>query len=113
MKVDRGEQISDVANFDMQAIYPQSDEGLIDFLECCKLDDSKTMLFPCCGIVFYEEAANKLERTRRFAPRRGRAGSQAGRFSPNNGGRPRRSKKVKEAISKSSTKNFSTTRKRT
>lgn len=46
---------------DYQEVYPQSEEGLIDFLECCKLNDSKTMLYTCCSAVFDEEVENKLE----------------------------------------------------
>lgn len=90
MEVDKGEKIYVITDFDMQTVYPQAEEGLIDFLECCKLYDSKIMLCPRCSVVFYEEAVKKLENTERYDPRRGREGSQVARFASNNKGGPHR-----------------------
>lgn len=36
MEVDKGEQISIIADFEMQVVYPQAEDGLIDFLEHCQ-----------------------------------------------------------------------------
>lgn len=95
MEVDMGEQIFIVTDSDMQAVYPQSKEGLINFLERCKLNDSKIMLFPCCNVIFDEEVKKKPEGTRRFDPRRGWGESQAAKFTSNNGGRPHRNKEYR------------------
>lgn len=51
---------------------PQAEEGLIKFLEHCKLNYSKTMMCLGCNAIFNEEAAKKLEGTRMYDPRRGR-----------------------------------------
>lgn len=95
MDVDKGEQIFDITDTGIQAVYPQSEEWLIDFLEHYMLNDSKKMMSPYCSVVFDEEVAKKLDGTRRFDPRRGRGGSQATRFTPNNGGRPCRNEEHK------------------
>ena len=68
MEVDKGEQISIIADFEMQTVYPQAEDGLIDFLERCKLNDSKTMICPRCNVIFNEEVARKLENTMRYDP---------------------------------------------
>lgn len=78
MEVNKGEQISAIADSHMQTVYPQAEEGLIDFLERCKFNDSKTMLCPRCRAIFDEETTKKLEGTRRYNPRRG---SQVVRFA--------------------------------
>lgn len=81
MEVEKGEKISAVVNVEMHMVYPQADEGLTDFLERCKLSDSKTMLFPRCSIVFDEEETKKLRDTRVQDPRRSRGRNQASRFT--------------------------------
>lgn len=65
MDVDKGEQFSIIADSDFQEVYPQYEEGLINFLKRCKLNESKTMLCPCCSAVFDEEAVKELESSRR------------------------------------------------
>lgn len=79
MEVDKGEQISAIVDSKMQMVYPQAEEGLIDFLEYYKLNDS--MILCLRYNVFYEEVEKKLEGTRRYDPMRGRGGSQAARFA--------------------------------
>ena len=71
MEVDKGEQISAISDFDMQIVCPQAEEGLIDFLEHYKLNDSKTMMCQRCSVAFDEEAVKKLEGTGRYDPKRG------------------------------------------
>ena len=61
MDVKKADHISAVADVEMQLVYPQAEEGPVDFLERCKLSDSKTMLCPRCSTFFEEEAAKKLE----------------------------------------------------
>lgn len=71
MEVDQGEKISAISDSDMQIVCPQAEEGLIDFLEHYKLNDSKTMMCPRCNVIFDEETMKKLEGTRKYDPRRG------------------------------------------
>lgn len=76
MEVDKGEKIFAIVDSEMHTVYPQVEEGLIEFLKRCKLNDSKTMLRPRCIIIFNKEAAKKLEDTRRYVPRRVQVESQ-------------------------------------
>lgn len=36
----------------MKAFFPKTEEGLVDFLNRCKLKDSEVMLCPCCNVIF-------------------------------------------------------------
>lgn len=70
----------------MQQVYPQAEEGLIDFLECYMLNNYKTMLYPRCSVVCNEEVVRKLENTKIYDPRSSGEGNQAARFASNNRG---------------------------
>lgn len=43
MDVEKVEQIFAIVDVEMQLVYPQAEEGLINFLENFKLSDSKMM----------------------------------------------------------------------
>lgn len=47
----------------MNVFFPKSEEQLIDFLNWCKLKDSKVMLCLCCSDIFDREAEKELENT--------------------------------------------------
>lgn len=91
-------QIFSIADSEMQTVYPQIEEGLIDFLERRKLNDSKMMMCLRCNVVFDKEATKKMEGTRRYDPRRGREGSQTARFSSNNHGGPQKMKSTRGSL---------------
>lgn len=74
-EVDKGKQIYVVADVGMQMVYPKADEGLTDFLELCKLSNSKKMLCPRCSVVFDAQTSMKLEDTRVQDPMRRKGGN--------------------------------------
>lgn len=45
----------------MKVAYPQTEENMIDFLNRCKISNTKTMLCPRCSVVFDKEAAKSVE----------------------------------------------------
>lgn len=47
----------------MKVIFPKAEEGLINFLNRCKLKNFEVMLCPCCSAVFDREATKELEKT--------------------------------------------------
>lgn len=85
MDVDKEEHISLIVDSNFQEVYPQYEEGLIDFLERFKLNDSKTMVCPYCSVMFDEEATKKVESSWRVNPIHGWGGGQTFRFFINNG----------------------------
>lgn len=45
----------------MKDVFPKPKEELDDFLNKCKLSNSKTMLCPNCNVVYDEITATKIE----------------------------------------------------
>lgn len=45
----------------MKFVYPETEEGLVDFLHRCKEKVSKVMLFPRCNAVCYKKVAREVE----------------------------------------------------
>lgn len=45
----------------LKVIFPKDEEGLIDFLNRCKLKYPEVMLYPRCNVDFNKEAVKKLE----------------------------------------------------
>lgn len=46
----------------MKVVFSKAEEELIDFLNRCKLNDSKIMLCPCCNTILDKEVAKELEK---------------------------------------------------
>lgn len=76
-------------------VYPQAEEGLINFLEHCKLSDSKKMLCLRCSDAHDEEETKKLEDIRVHDPRRSKGGNQDARFTSNKRGGPCRNEEYR------------------
>jgi len=45
----------------MKVAYPTAEEELIDFLNCCRLNNSEVMLCPRCTAIFEKEDTKVLE----------------------------------------------------
>lgn len=80
MEVDKSEHIPAV-DAELQLVYPQAEEGLVDFLERWKLSESQTMLCPRSSIVFDKEATKKLEDTKMHDSRKRKGGNLTSRLT--------------------------------
>lgn len=106
MDVNKGEQISAIADSDFQEVYAQYEEGLIVFLEHYKLNEFKTMMFPHCNVVFDEKEAKKLESFKRVNHMHGWGRGRTSRFIPNDRGKPRRNEEYMRQFQQPRQKTF-------
>lgn len=95
INVEKAEQIPAVVDKEMQLMYAQAEEGMTDFLECCKLSDYKTILCPGYSDVFDDEATKKLEDTRMHDPKKSKGGTSSTRFTFDKRGVPRRNEEYR------------------
>lgn len=72
IEVKRVEETYVVTKEGVHLAYPQVEEGLIDFLEICRLNDPKNRICPRCSTVCDKDAAREFEDATRYDPRRGR-----------------------------------------
>ena len=52
----------------MKVVFPKTEEELVDFLNTCKLGNSRSMLCPNCSIVYDENVAKKIEALKKKGP---------------------------------------------
>ena len=52
----------------MKVVFPKPEEELVDFLNRCKLSNSRSLLFPKCNMVYDENDAKKIEALKKKHP---------------------------------------------
>lgn len=77
----------------VKVIFPKVEEELIDFLNRCKLKDSKVTLCQRCNYVFDKETIKKLENINPYQSRKGVRQDKQKEFSSIGGGFLKRLKK--------------------
>src|ERR1044072_5714389 len=53
----------------MEEVFPNAGEDLVDFLNRCKLEDTEMMLCPTCSAVFEKKAAKGFQELKVQAPK--------------------------------------------
>ena len=55
------EKASESSESQMKSVYPKDEEGLVEFLHCCKIKESEVMLCPRRNAVFDKKTAKEVE----------------------------------------------------
>lgn len=64
----------------MKVVFPQHKEELINFINRCKSNNSRTMLSPKCNSVYDKKTTKEIEAVRAVRPRSGRTIERTYRF---------------------------------